>query len=90
MFSKNAKKFVLDITITRLKMLTKMDNPVSNEQFTDSVQYTLISGVSKKEMARKLRVSISTINRWNNGSSCPHPFGRKPAIMAMHEILLRK
>lgn len=48
--------------------------PMSEEEFKEMVNSC---GLSDAEFAREFQVSITTVRRWKNGASCPHPIMRK-------------
>ena len=62
---------------------------MTNEEFHRQMK-KLTDGEDLEFCAGKLRVSVTTLQRWVNGESLPFPTGRQPAVAALEKLKVDK
>jgi len=60
----------------------------SEDDFADIVKAAIENRFSPGELALKFKVSASTISRWKEGRSCPHPYARKVIVGEIKNMIV--
>ena len=61
----------------------ELQPPTDDRAFADAVTALTCAGVQSIDLARSAHVAVSTVTRWGQGVSSPHPLGRPRMVAAL-------